>query len=165
VDRNPINLQFNLSHSAEAAVIVVARGCQVGVDIERIRRLSDLEDLVRSCFAPEEQAEFWSLPACARLPAFFAGWARKEAFLKATGEGISRALASFAVSIAPDALPRVLRVDADCAAGAGWTLLDLGARERYVAAVAAPRPGILVLTRDLSPSLLRLPESEVDPII
>ena len=147
------------------AVIVVARGCQVRVDIERIRQLSDLEDLVRICFAPEEQADFCSLPCCTRLPAFFAGWARKEAFLQATGAGITRPLASFAVSIAPDALPQVLRVAADCVAGAGWTLLDLGARERYVAAVAARRPGILVLTRDLSPSLLRLPESEVDPII
>jgi 4'-phosphopantetheinyl transferase len=160
VNRNPADLQFNLAHSGEAAVIGVARRYRLGVDVEQIRPLSDPDSLVRVCFAPEEQAEFRSLPGSARLRAFFAGWARKEAFVKATGEGFGRPLDSFAVAIAPDRVPRVLRVDGDCNAGAGWTLLDLPVDERYAAAVAVDRPGVRVLARDLSPSLLGLPETK-----
>jgi 4'-phosphopantetheinyl transferase len=158
VNRNPTDLHFNLAHSGEVAVIGVARRYRLGVDVEQIRPLSDPDSLVRVCFAPEEQAEFRSLPGSMRLRAFFAGWARKEAFVKATGEGLGRRLASFAVAIAPDTVPRVLRVGGDCNAGAGWTLLDLPVGERYAAAVAVDRPGVRVLARDLSPSLLGLPE-------
>jgi 4'-phosphopantetheinyl transferase len=159
-DLNPIDLQFNLAHSSQGAIIAVARGCQVGVDIERIRSLSDLGSLVRVCFAPDEQAEFWSLPQQERLRVFFAGWTRKEAFVKAIGEGLGRSFASFSVSLALDTCPKVLRLDHDWAAGAAWTLRDLTQDNVYAAAVAVHRPGVVVLTRDLTPETFGLSEGE-----
>jgi 4'-phosphopantetheinyl transferase len=152
---NPAGLRFNLAHSHGAAVVAVTQGRPVGVDVERVRPEADLGGLVRTCFAPEEQDEFWSLPESVRPRAFFAGWTRKEAFLKATGEGLGRPLDSFAVSLAPDAPARLLRVDGDEAA-AGWTLLDLTRDGAFAAAVAVPMPTAFVRVHDLFLGLLGL---------
>jgi 4'-phosphopantetheinyl transferase len=154
---DPVELRFNLAHSHGAAVVAVTRARPVGVDLERIRPLMDLGSLVRTCFAPEEQAEFWSLPELVRPRAFFAGWTRKEAFLKATGEGLGRPLDSFALSLAPYALARLVRVVGDEAA-AGWTLLDLTRDGAFAAAVAVPMPAAFVRVHDLFPGLLGLGE-------
>jgi 4'-phosphopantetheinyl transferase len=154
--RNPAGLEFNLAHSGQAAVIALARGCPVGVDVELVRPRPDLEGLARTVFSPEEMAEWLSLSECLRVPGFFAGWSRKEAFIKATGEGLSRPLESFSVSLTPGAAPRILRIDDDRDAGTRWTLHDLTRDDAYAAAVALPRPGAVVLSRDLSPAILGL---------
>jgi 4'-phosphopantetheinyl transferase len=158
-DQNPLRLQFNLAHSSGAAVIAVTRNHPVGVDVERVRPVADLEGLLRLCFTLEEQSELRSLPEPEQLRAFFAGWVRKEAFLKATGEGLSQPLTSFAVSLAPGGPPRVLRVGDDRTAGDHWTLRDLTRDNAHAAAVAVCRPDVVVLVRDLSGALLGLPHS------
>src|SRR5262249_54443132 len=137
-------------------------GRPVGVDVERVRVLRDMPALVRSCFAAEEQAEFWSLPAAQRTRAFFTGWTRKEALLKATGEGLSRPRASVAGSLASDAPPRPLRWDGSCGAGANWTLVDLPRDDGTAAAVAAAGAGVFVRVRMLVPELLGLSHAETD---
>ena len=94
-------LAFNLSHSGDVAVCAVAAGGQLGVDVEMIRPISDADDLSSRYFSRDEAREFLRLPATERLHAFFGVWTRKEAFLKATGEGMSRPLDSFVVSVGP----------------------------------------------------------------
>ena len=76
-----------------------------------IREIDNIEDLAKTCFSPAEQAALAAVPAEQRKRAFFAGWTRKEAFLKALGDGLSRPLDSFTVSLAPAEPAKLLRVE------------------------------------------------------
>jgi 4'-phosphopantetheinyl transferase len=100
------NLEFNLSHSAELAVLALARGRRVGVDLEYKRELQDLEALAQHTFAPGEWAALLSVPTESRHQRFFRCWTRKEAYLKARGDGLSFPLEAFEVSL--DTEPRLI---------------------------------------------------------
>jgi 4'-phosphopantetheinyl transferase len=93
--------RFNLSHAGALGLVAVSADREVGVDIEEIRDVGDLEGLAETCFSPVERAALTAVPAAQRRWAFFAGWTRKEAFLKVLGDGLSRPLDSFDVSLAP----------------------------------------------------------------
>ncbi|HEY0478496.1 MAG TPA: 4'-phosphopantetheinyl transferase superfamily protein [Kofleriaceae bacterium] len=124
------DLGFNLSHSGQLALLAFCRGRELGVDIEQRRPLSDLLSLARTSFSPNEYAVFCRLPPADHVEAFFACWSRKEAFIKATGEGISQ-LADFDVSLAPGEPARLLRVPGE----PRWLLQDLPAIPDYAAAL------------------------------
>jgi 4'-phosphopantetheinyl transferase len=153
-DRNAESLHFSVAHSGGAAVIGVTRRRPVGVDVECVRPVANLAALVRTCFAAEEQSEFWRLPEWIRSRALYTGWTRKEAFVKARGEGLSRPLGSFAMTIAPDVAPRLLRVDDDWGVGKKWKVVDLTSNPMIAAAVAIPEAGAHILTRELYPQML-----------
>jgi 4'-phosphopantetheinyl transferase len=153
---NPAELQFNVAHSGEMAAIGVTRHRSIGVDVEHVRHIENLSELVEMNFAPEEQAAWRSIPEPIQARAFFAGWTRKEAFLKATGEGLSRPLTSFALTINPDALPQVIRVDGDRRAGAAWTVVDLRLGNAVAGAVVVAGADITVRSRELLPEMLGL---------
>jgi 4'-phosphopantetheinyl transferase len=116
-------LRFSLSHSDDMALCAVARGIELGCDIERHR--PDLADpeVARRLFAPAEYQAIEALPESQRSAAFFNCWTRKEAFVKAIGLGLSYPLDAFEVSVAPGEPAALLR------GGDGWSLraLDLGA--------------------------------------
>lgn len=114
---------FNLSHSGERAAVAVCRTAQVGIDIERVRDVRD--GLARRFFAADEVAKLEALQGDERREAFFRCWTRKEAFLKATGEGIRRGLDSFSVSVAADEKPRIVSIDGNLDAARHWQLRDL----------------------------------------
>jgi 4'-phosphopantetheinyl transferase len=82
-------LEFNLAHSGSLAVFAVARHGVVGVDVERIRAIPDLSALGQRFFSHREYAEMRKLSDEDAVRRFFRIWTRKEAWLKATGEGIS----------------------------------------------------------------------------
>jgi 4'-phosphopantetheinyl transferase len=131
------NLCFNLAHSHGLAIYAVARGRAIGVDVERIRADVDVEQIASTAFAPAELAELLALPAAQRLPAFFACWARKEAYVKARGDGLSLPGDQFQVLLAPGAPPKLLRTEWDHQEASDWSLYDLDAGEEYAAALAA----------------------------
>jgi 4'-phosphopantetheinyl transferase len=87
---------FNASHSGALALIAVTSVCPVGVDVERLRMIPDFEQLASRFFAPTETSRLMALPPAERIGEFFTCWTGKEAFLKATGEGIGGGLASHA---------------------------------------------------------------------
>jgi 4'-phosphopantetheinyl transferase len=87
--RRPI--QFNMSHSDAVGLYAVARFRRVGIDVERMRRLPDFDSLAQRMFAPDEQRALQELPDAQRSAAFFRFWTRKEAYLKATGQGLASA--------------------------------------------------------------------------
>lgn len=134
-------LQFNMSHSHGLGLYGITHRCSVGVDIERIRANVAAEDLAKRFFAPTEIAELNSMPQELRRKAFFNGWARKEAFIKARGIGLSLGLDKFAVSLA-DRSPALLSIENG--APEQWTLSDCPAPEGFVAAVAVERPNSLI---------------------
>jgi 4'-phosphopantetheinyl transferase len=147
-------IEFNLAHSHDLAAIAVTRGREVGIDVEQIRRFADLQTMAETSFAPEEQAELAALDSSLQLRAFFSGWTRKEAFMKATGEGFSRATASFAVSIDPDKPPRLLRVDGNARPIGAWTVMDLEVGLAARAAVVVAGADAVIQTLTLSQELL-----------
>jgi len=106
----PTELDFNVSHSGDYALLGFTRGRALGVDVERRRDdFDDLTSLAEASFSPGELAVFRSLPPAQHVEAFFTCWSRKEAFIKATGEGVSQ-LADFDVSLRPGEPARILAV-------------------------------------------------------
>lgn len=130
-------LQFNLSHSDDLTLVGVALGRAVGVDVERVRSGAADERMAKRFFSPRETEILLKLPASCRPPAFFRCWTRKEAFVKARGDGLSFPLDQFDVSLAPGAPAALLRVADEPEAPSQWRLEDLGEPgPGYVAAVA-----------------------------
>lgn len=101
-------LKFNLAHSENLAVFAITCGRAIGVDIERIRPVTGLDELVARYFSAREMTLFYGLPSEQKLVAFFNLWTRKEAWLKATGEGIGRLLNQVEVSFMPGEPARLL---------------------------------------------------------
>ncbi|MFY9647443.1 MAG: 4'-phosphopantetheinyl transferase superfamily protein [Terriglobales bacterium] len=144
--QNPRALQFNVSHSASTALIAVGSCCQLGVDIEKIREDVDVTSLAERFFSLTERAELRALPAHLRVPGFFACWTRKEAFLKATGIGLSFPLADFSVTTHPDYDPTLIEIKGDTESAKQWLLADLAFPDTYRAAVALDRPNSQLAT-------------------
>src|SRR5258706_9207194 len=82
-------IRFNLSHSSDLAAVAVAHDREIGIDVEQIRNDDDLLDVAEHYFAPAERASLRLLSAEERPFGFFRCWTRKEAYLKARGEGLS----------------------------------------------------------------------------
>lgn len=128
-------LEFNLSHSGDWSLLAFVWNHPVGADIERWRDL-ERDDLVRQFFAPAEQGEWAGIPPEGRRAAFFAGWTRKEAYLKALGVGLMKPLDSFAVRMASDAPAALLSCVNDPAAASRWRIDAFTPAENYSAAIA-----------------------------
>jgi 4'-phosphopantetheinyl transferase len=103
-------LEFNLSHSGAWGLLAVTRVGAIGVDIECVREMPDLMEIARGNFAPREVATLEGLPETQRLDAFFAGWTRKEAFVKTLGLGLPFGLDGFEVEFRPNRPARLLQV-------------------------------------------------------
>ena len=137
-------LVFSVAHSGELGLLAIAstRAGQgaLGVDVERVRPLDDALAIAERFFSPAECAALRTLAPPALEAAFFAAWTRKEAFIKALGEGLSYPLADFAVTLLPEEPARLLRVAGDDQARARWRLAALDPAPGYVAALAAIEP-------------------------
>lgn len=110
-------IEFSTSHSAECGVIVVG-GARLGVDVESLSRELEYQDFADHSFTAEESAELLRQNAGGLVKAFFCCWTGKEAYIKATGQGLSKSLKSFAVRLSPGQPPG-LRWDEDDAE-ANW---------------------------------------------
>ncbi len=96
-------LLFNCSHSNELVLYAFTRGRRIGVDIEFMRPMEDMDAVVNSCLSSDEKAQFNELPVKKRRKAFYRCWTQKEAFVKALGDGLSRRLDHFDVALIPGA--------------------------------------------------------------
>ena len=139
------DLDVNLSHSGDIALIGLVRGARIGVDVEIRRPLPDALRIARSHFARDETTALEALPPSQRERAFFGLWTRKEAVVKALGAGLSQPLAGFSVTVPPDPA-RLLRI----AGGTGpWTLATLDPGPGACVTVAVTAAGVSVRQRDL----------------
>lgn len=125
-------ISFNISHAHGTALLAFSLGRELGVDLERIRPDIASEEIASRYFAPAELAELQSLPASQRAEAFFLCWTRKEAYIKALGDGLQIPLASFRVSLTPNQ-PEIL----ESADASRWTLRSLSPAQGYAAALVA----------------------------
>ena len=129
-------LSFNLAHSARHAVIAFTLGRQLGTDVEEIRAMDDMENVAEFSFSEDEFRRWRALPGDQKVKAFYRCWTRKEAYLKAIGEGIAQRLKKFDVAFEAGAAPGILR-----GAEGEWTILDVS-REPCAAAIACEGAGV-----------------------
>jgi 4'-phosphopantetheinyl transferase len=129
-------ISFNLSHSGEMAVFVVADGVCVGVDCESLRDFDDLPQVAEISFSEAEQKRLAQVGTAGYLALFYALWTRKEALVKAIGLGLSYPL--HAVTLIGDVDDPVMPIEAP---GHGlWWVSSIAAPHGYAAACASRRP-------------------------
>jgi 4'-phosphopantetheinyl transferase len=129
-------LMFNLSHSGAFMLAGFTLGCEIGIDIEQIRAVPDMQEVADRYFSTEEAAELLGVPRTQRETAFFHCWTRKEAYIKATGDGLSTPLGSFQVTLGPCEDARFVRLPEGVGSVQAWTLEDLKVEPGYAAALA-----------------------------
>ena len=139
-------VEFNLSHSGDLAVLAVTRGPAVGVDVEQVIEVSELQGMASRFFSAHENAALKELPADTQNFAFYCCWTRKEAFLKALGHGLALPLDSFDVSL-DVRRPRLIGVRNDPEAPSEWTLVHLCPAPGYVAALAVKENAVRAVWR------------------
>ena len=133
------HVHFNDSHSGELALYAVAADCPIGVDIEQVKPVPDFEAIAENYFSPREVAAMRALPSGQRMEAFYSCWTRKEALLKATGEGIGTSLPKVEVTLGREEDPAVLSIDGDQDARLNWSLRAFCPAAGYVGAAAFAR--------------------------
>lgn len=132
----PHALQFNVAHSGELILYALSWQQEVGIDVELIRVETSYETIAKQFFSPAEVAALRSLPLAEQPQAFFNCWTRKEAYLKARGEGLSFPLDGFAVSLDSQS-PVTLQVYKSPDERNRWRLYHLNPKRQYAGAVAA----------------------------
>lgn len=129
-------VRFNVSHSHGLALFAFTYGREIGIDLERIRPGVIDEHIAERFFSPQETRKLRALPREAQDEAFFKCWTRKEAYIKAKGEGLSMPLDSFEVSLIPGEPAALLSTKGDPQERSRWSLLELFPAPGFVAAVA-----------------------------
>lgn len=135
--------QFNITHARSKALIAVA-SVAIGIDLEFPRSVRHLDRLVEHYFAPEEEKILTALPDDQRAQAFLAAWTRKEACLKATGEGIAGGLHRYRVTLRAYEEAQLLSIDGNETAARDWTLHAFSAFGDGQAALCAASPRLSV---------------------
>ncbi len=140
-------LEFNLSHSEEMALYGVTRDLRqdqargiaefgLGIDIEHLRPMPDAEAIAERFFSAPERDVLKAVPVERKADAFFNCWTRKEAYIKATGDGLSMPLDRFHVTLAPGDPARMVSLDEDPRKGERWSMVHLDPSPGYVGAIA-----------------------------
>ncbi len=134
-------LCFNLSHSHGLALYAVTQNRNLGIDLEYIRTDFPYEEIAERFFSPQENAVLRTLPLNMKHEAFFTCWTRKEAYIKATGKGLSLPLDQFDVSLIPREPAMLLSIAGNQQAACHWSLQELIPVPGYVAALAVEGGG------------------------
>ncbi len=132
------DIHFSVSHSAGLAVYVFGRRCQLGVDIEYLRPMPGASQIAAAFFSPSERSLLEALPVTDQQKAFFHCWTRKEAFVKAIGEGLSYPLDRFDVSLHPEEPAALLRTPDHT----GWFMTALAPASCWVGAMVTNKEGL-----------------------
>lgn len=130
---NNLPLHFNVSHSKSVALYAFSLNEEIGIDVEYCKSTRNI-NLVSRSFSELEQKAYNELPDSLKMEAFYKCWTRKEAFMKAVGDGFSIPLKSFDVSL--DHNPRLIEIrDLDHKVHE-WTLHDIPVPDNYKATLA-----------------------------
>lgn len=144
-------LSFNLSNSHELALAGFLRGREIGVDVEHLKPMADLEQIAERFFSESERVALRGLPGERKAEGFFNCWTRKEAYLKAVGTGLAAPLDSFDVTLIPGEPPRMLTLEGDAERARRWSFHAFRPERDYIAALAIERTGALASTADAWP--------------
>lgn len=129
-------LKFNVSHSHGIILLAFTIGRELGIDVEQMRADFATEEIARNFFSTHEVSTLQSLPETLRVEAFYNAWTRKEAFIKAIGEGLSIPLNKFDVTLAPGESARLLATRIEGEFTAKWSMKSLECDRGFKAAIA-----------------------------
>ena len=133
-------LNFNISHSQNVAVFAFSRDTDLGVDVEFIKPNRELMRIARRFFSKHEFTVLQSLPKSEQLNGFYNCWTRKEAFVKAVGDGLAMPLDSFSVTLKPSEPAQLLWMQGETDEVGSWTLKSWQPWENFAAAIAIRHP-------------------------
>jgi 4'-phosphopantetheinyl transferase len=136
---HPKDIEFNVSHSGRWALIALAKGRRLGVDIQKIDAAVDRDLIAQRFFSTQENESIRAFPEEMRTAAFYACWTRKEAAVKALGGSITRLSDEIIVSTAPRGPLQILQMPSS-GPDDGWHLQDLPVGDGYAAALCYERP-------------------------
>src|SRR4051812_48546484 len=146
------NLRFNVSNSDDGLLIALALGRELGVDLEAVHPVVDRDAVARRFFSAPENEVYDTVPDDARDLAFFTCWTRKEAYIKAVGEGLSMPLDRFDVTLRPGEPAHLLRTRGNPDEAARWTLRELHPGPGWLAALAVEGGGWSLRLFDWNPA-------------
>ena len=130
--------RFNMSHSHGIALYALTEASDIGVDVEYVRADFTSDDIARRFFSPFEVQSLCGLPTEERVESFFRCWTRKEAYIKATGRGLSQPLDGFDVTLGPGESAALLRTD-DGSHGR-WSMANIEVGPGYAGALVVEGP-------------------------
>jgi 4'-phosphopantetheinyl transferase len=125
-------LSFNLSHAENLAVYGITMNKNIGIDIEYLQKKSSFEDIAKRFFLPQEYAQIKQLPEQDKSRAFFYIWTGKEAYFKATGEGISAGLDQIEISLNDQEKPEIIKIKNDREITTNWQIFNLKLPPDYI---------------------------------
>jgi 4'-phosphopantetheinyl transferase len=140
-DQNPHRVKFNLTHSGDLALLAVTQNQELGVDVEFVKADFGGSEIAERFFSAREVAMLFAIDERERNAAFFACWTRKEAFIKAVGEGLSLPLDSFDVAFGPGVKPALTHVEGSPGEATRWSMYDIAAGPEYKAALVIAGDG------------------------
>lgn len=134
--QKPYQIEFNMAHTNNFLAVAIGKNHSVGVDIETMTDKNNVDALAKHCFSAEEFKQYSELSENLRPRAFFRGWSRKEAYLKALGTGLNKDLRSFSINIFDDK-PHAPIVHTQLAMGEKqWLIQPINLAESYNCAAA-----------------------------
>ena len=133
------DLRFNVSHSGNVAVYAFAFEREIGIDVEAIRLIRDADDVAARFFSRRENETYFALDEHDRPQGFFNCWTRKEAFIKAIGDGLYHPLERFDVSLAPGEPAKIHRVEGMYGDDCNWTLHSFVPAPGFIGAVVVQK--------------------------
>jgi 4'-phosphopantetheinyl transferase len=144
-------LRFNLSHSENVVLLAVTLGREIGVDVEYMRSDLELGSTAQRFFSAAERESFDTIPLAQKRASFFYCWTRKEAFIKAKGDGLSLPLDQFDVSLTPGEPAELLATRPDASEKAHWSLHTLDAGPDCAAALVVEGSDVRIIYKQISP--------------
>ncbi len=147
---------FNLSHSDELALIGVTLDEELGVDVELLRPMPDALSIAQHFFSANEIADLSSVPEPRIAQTFFNCWTRKEAYIKAVGDGLSAPLDAFDVTLLPGHPAAMRSLEGDPQKASAWSLYHFEPVPGYIGALAVRHDGWNLRAWNLDPTRLSL---------
>ena len=140
-------LEFNVSHSNDLVAYIFHPSSRVGIDLEYIRPMPDMDDFARQFFSPRESAFINSLDQ--KQDAFFKIWTCKEAFFKASGEGLTVPLDQVEITLTTEGSARLVSVDGINEEAVPWHLETFRPAENYQLSLAVERHNVQITIQDM----------------
>ena len=146
---NVASIEFNLSHSGNLGIVGITKKLVIGVDVEILNSLDNLNAIVQQYFSKYEWKKFRIFPEQKKFIYFYRLWTCKEAYIKALGAGLSYPLDKFSIDFLPEGYPRIVEIDSKMQENISWTLqsyLLKSGLESYVIAYALNTEQLAVST-------------------
>jgi 4'-phosphopantetheinyl transferase len=144
------DLHFNVSHCEDVAVYAFSSGREIGIDVEAVRAIPDADEIAKRFFSRRENEAYLALDPLDKPLGFFNCWTRKEAFIKALGDGLRYPLDRIEVSLVPGEPAGILRVGSTAGNTCGWTLHSFQAGPGFVGAIVV-REVVREFGREIAP--------------